>query len=529
MLKHLHWFEDHILEVISIVLLGFIPLYPKLPLIDILPGYIVRVRIEDFLVLFAAVVYLFEVLRRKIKLTDNPLFYPILIYAFFAFLSTLSAIFITKTVPLSWLHVVKLYLHFLRRFEYFALFFVLFSSIKSSSQVKRYIYWIGLVVALVTVYGYGQKYLYWPAFSTMNREFAKGWILYLSEHARVLSTFGGHYDLAAYLMMVLTLLVSLFLTLKSKLSKIFFLVIYLGAFWLMILTVSRTSFLAYLASVTTAIFLLSFKKGKLWALSRWVIVMAFSFFIMVSFGDLSDRFAHLLKLNNLKSKIGIDLTKPFGRSPPSFPGSQFLVNNLETVSPRSDTPPTVGQVPSDVVANVSAKVIEVKNASGEATFIARPRTYSENALVYDLSSAIRFDATWPRAIKGFKTNPLLGTGYSTLTKTSVAEFTEAESTDNDYLRALGETGLFGFLAFYGVLAVIVYKVAKTLKKIEDPLLVSTVAGLSGALAGLLVNAVYIDVFESSKIAMSFWAFNGILMAVLIYAEKGHFLGEGSNS
>ena len=63
----------------------------------------------------------------------------------------------------------------------------------------------------VAVYGFGQKYLYWPAFSTMNREFSKGWVLYLTEHARVLSTFGGHYDLAAFIMMVLILLWSLFL------------------------------------------------------------------------------------------------------------------------------------------------------------------------------------------------------------------------------------------------------------------------------------------------------------------------------
>ena len=39
----------------------------------------------------------------------------------------------------------------------------------------------------------------------MNREFSKGMRLYLSEYARVQSTFAGHYDLGAYLVVVLPL------------------------------------------------------------------------------------------------------------------------------------------------------------------------------------------------------------------------------------------------------------------------------------------------------------------------------------
>ncbi len=522
MLKLFKWLDNHILEILSVVLLGFIPLYPKLPVLDILPGYIVRVRIEDFLVAFASFVWFVQLVRRKFSLKDNPVVIPIIIYLLIGFASLLSAVFITKTVPLALIHLEKISLHLLRRVEYFTLVLILFSAIKSTAQVKRFVMWISLVMLLVIVYGYGQKYLYWPAFSTMNREFAKGWILYLGDHARVLSTFGGHYDLAAYLMMVLTLFVSMLLVVRNKLLKLYFLIIFLGAFWLLILTVSRTSFLAYLASVTTAIFLLSLKKGKIWGITRWIVVIGFSFLIMVSFGDLSDRFSHLLKLNVLKSKIGFDITKPFSKAPPQQ-GSAFLVNNLDSVSPSSDTPPSIGRnLPSDVFNDTPVKAVQVTGASGEATITSRPRTYSENALVYDLSSAIRFDATWPRAIAGFKRNPLLGTGYSTLTKTSIAQFTEAESTDNDFLRALGETGLLGFLSFYGVMAMVVYRLAKVFRKIQDPFILGLVAGMGGALAGLLVNAVYIDVFESSKVAMSFWAFMGILLAVLYYVEKGEY-------
>src|SRR3989304_2562258 len=105
-----------------------------------------------------------------------------------------------------------------------------------------------LAMVGVTLYGYGQKYLYFPVYSTMNREFAKGWKLYLTEHARVPSTFGGHYDLAAFTMIMLTILLALFFLTSQKLLKLVFGVSFILAFWLLILTASRTSFIAYLVA-----------------------------------------------------------------------------------------------------------------------------------------------------------------------------------------------------------------------------------------------------------------------------------------
>ena len=77
-----------------------------------------------------------------------------------------------------------------------------------------------LTAFAVAIYGFGQKYLYWPAFSTMNREFSKGMRLYLTPESRVMSTFGGHYDYGAYLMMTLTLLATAFWLTKKFLVKI---------------------------------------------------------------------------------------------------------------------------------------------------------------------------------------------------------------------------------------------------------------------------------------------------------------------
>src|SRR3989344_8978566 len=192
MAKLLNWLDQYWLTLAAGFLLVFLPLYPKWPLFDILPGYNVRVRLEDIFILLVNLIFWAQVLFKKIKISRAPLLKPILIYLGIGFLSTLSAIFITKTVYPEWIQIAKLYLHWLRRIEYFSLFFIFFFAVKTRQQLQRFLLILGTTVLGVAVYGFGQKYLYWPAYSTMNREFAKGIALYLTEHARVLSTFGGH-------------------------------------------------------------------------------------------------------------------------------------------------------------------------------------------------------------------------------------------------------------------------------------------------------------------------------------------------
>jgi len=73
---------------------------------------------------------------------------------------------------------------------------------------------------------------------------------------------------------------------------------------------------------------------------------------------------------------------------------------------------------------------------------ATPSAYFEpTALAVGRSTDIRLKVEWPRAIKAFLKNPLLGTGYSSITL----------ATDNDYLRMLGETGILGTLAFLAII------------------------------------------------------------------------------
>ena len=523
----LSWLDEHLLFLITGFLLAFIPLYPKLPLFEAIPGYIVRVRIEDFLVGVVLIIWLIQLIRGKAKFGPNPLAKPIITYLVIGVLSMLSAIFVIGTVPMEALHIGKMVLHFLRRVEYFSLFFVFFSAVKSLKQVKTYLIILVLTMLAITIYGYGQKYLYWPAYSTMNREFSKGWQLVLTQGARVMSTFGGHYDLAAFTMAILVFLWALFFSVKQRIWKLLVFIVLGGAFWLLILTVSRTSFLAYLAGVTMLFFFWMFRKGIRWSATRWTGVILLSVLIMLMFGDLSDRFFKLLKLDQRIGGIKSLLTQPVG-APPTGSNIAFLENNpanIGDVTSKSDFPPLPTK-PFDITTDILDGLEATTSASGAAILKQVPRTYSQNAKIYDLSTGIRLDALWPRAIAGFMRNPLLGSGYSTLTKTQVTEFTEAESTDNDYLRALGETGALGFLAFGWIIVMILISIWKAFLRVKDPLIFSLLIGMAAVVCALLVNAVYIDIFEASKVAFSFWALTGITLGaikILPQEEKGHLV------
>lgn len=133
------------------------------------------------------------------------------------------------------------------------------------------------------------------------------------------------------------------------------------------------------------------------------------------------------------------------------------------------------------------------------------------APVEDRSTSIRLNVEWPRAIRALNKNPLTGLGYSSITL----------ATDNDYLRMLGETGIFGFLAFILVLGNIVLEMLKKFPRAgsllpEDLFL----AGLFAALPGILLNMVFIDILEASKFAILFWLIMGFGVYIAANRKNG---------
>jgi hypothetical protein len=535
--KILRFLDAHILTILTALLIVVIPLYPKIPLADLIEGYIVRLRLEDVIILFTILVYFVQLLRKKITLPTNLVSKLIFGYIVVGGLSSLSAIFITQTVPLEEPHLLKLAFHYLRRIEYFSLFFIAYSSIRTKADLKLF---LGIALATLVAavaYGFGQKYLYWPAFSTMNREFSKGVPLYLSPTSRVMSTFGGHYDYGGYLMIALSLLIPAIWILKNKLVKISLFTIAFASYWSLLLTSSRTSFGGYILGLTAAALLLTRVGGFWWAFKRYASVMALSLVMMLTVGDLSERFLqtvqspsaiqkfipwvetgtiekYMFQTKDVFLKLA-DLQRTLTTPPKEPPKDGITTDQLSQVAVPSDIPPSpVKPLPPDVT-----KEEDDIRVTQEATTSATPSattggTYSENALKYGLSVAIRLDALWPRALAAFQKNPLLGTGYSTLVKVENNEFTHAESTDNDYLRMLGETGLLGTILFLAIPFYLCYLAFKRFGAHLSPLAQILILGTLGATLGLLTTATYIDIFESSKVAYTFWILVALFMRAL---------------
>jgi len=549
MKKLLSWLDHHLLTVTTAILIVIIPLYPKLPVADLIEGYIVRLRVEDLLVATASLLYMFLLARRRLSFPRHPLARIMGAYILVGLLSSLSALFITQTVPLERQHLFKLFLHLARRVEYFSLFFIAYSSVRTRRELKLFLS-IALATLLATlIYGLGQKYLYWPAFSTMNREFSKGMRLYLGPTSRVMSTFAGHYDFASYLMLSLLMLVPVYWLARGFWRRLGLGLTLFFAYWLLMLTASRTSWIGYMLGIAVIALLLVRLKGWGWALRRYISLTFLSLALMFVFGDLSTRFLQLLnspqtiasflnldagqvepylfkvkdlgyKLNDIK-RLGLSA---FRQNPPA---GMIADSELEVVADPSDLPPTVVKpgtaLPPDVTEAEEALRHYEATPSATATPSAVTSTggYSENALKYGLSIGIRLDALWPRALAGFLRNPLLGSGYSTLVKAENTEFTQAESTDNDYLRMLGETGILGTVLFLSLPLTLIFLAYRALRTTASLLFQALFLGAIGATVGLLVNATYIDVFESSKVAYSFWLLSALVARAIELNRGSH--------
>ncbi len=520
------WFSQNWFTLLCLSLLTFISFYPKLPLFDLIPGYIVRVRLEDFFLTGVLFVFGIQWIRGKVTL-KTPITWFILAYIVVGILSMLSAIFVVKSVPFEFLHIGKMFLHFARRIEYFSLFFLFYNAISKRRHVRMVL--IGLLVVMVgvSIYGFGQKYLYWPVYSTMNREFSKGMRLVLTEHARVPSTFGGHYDMSAFVMFLLTIILSLTFFSKRIYEKAGLLLVFGMGFWLLILGASRSSFLAYLLAMGILVLLVGiYKRSLVWTLTRGFLVFFFSLSVMVFFGDLSSRFSQLGIVQNVQKSF-VALTSPLTQKAPNY--VEVEVDPLDKTDqqpipqPTSSGEPQASSVPfpteglpPDVYKNIPdlKTIIATEGGKTVVKVIEVPRTFSECTYKYGLSACIRFETLWPRAINGFVRNPLVGSGYSTLTKEYQAEFTEAESTDNDILRSLGEVGILGTIAFYGPIILFIIKALQSVEKHRSLLVAAISFGIIAGSLGMLFNALYIDVFAASKVAFLYWSVLGLGFAAL---------------
>ena len=436
--------------VCAIVVL--VPLFPKFPLIKV-PGTFVAIRLEDLLLFISAVLLGIILLPDLTHFAKVKLNQTVFLYLFVGFISFLSAALVTKTVVP---HIG--FLHLLRRIEYFIPLFLGMVVIgRSRPSLEFYLKILLIVVIIAFIYGFGQKHFDWPIVITQNEEYSKGVALRYVAGSHVNSTFAGHYDLATFLVLVLPIFITSFFVLKGFWTRLLLFFGYFSGMWLLVNAASRISLVSYLVAATLSLFFV--RKIRVIPL---VLIVSIGFTGFSS--NLLDRYLRIFEVTKERLQV------------PNATNYNFL--NLVVFAADEDNFPQrrlITPTPTPV------PVFE------------------------DRSTNIRLNSEWPRALRAFSKNPLLGTGYSSITL----------ATDNDYLRLLGETGLLGFLAFFLIFMSIAQTFLKAFpfNKNLVGLELGFISAISGALPGIFVNALFIDVFEASKFATIFWLLIGMTFSL----------------
>lgn len=458
MLTRLDKFKDNLLKFGVAAILIAVPLYQKFPFLKI-PGTYVSIRLEDFLIFFISLFWLASINFDIRKLFENRVGVAIALFWAIGLVSIISGIFLTETVSA---HIGIL--HWGRRIEYMIGFYIGYRALADRANLSFFVKCLMIVVFAVFLYGLGQKYLSWPVITTQNDEYSKGVALRYMPGGHLVSTFAGHYDMATYMILVLPLFItvlvlpkairSLNLGIPDKFAVLVVSIVVACGMWLLMNSASRISLVSFVLSVTISLFLL--RKYK---------AISVFFVVTIIFASLT---------SNLTARYG----QIFDVLSKKINSSSYILNPIHNAFAEEDslrrksteTPP-----PAPVI------VIE------------------------DRSTSIRLNVEWPRAIRAFTKNPFLGTGLSSITL----------ATDNDYLRLLGEVGILGFLGFFLIfvnLAILVFKKVWKLKTFG--LRTAFVVGMAGAIPGVFLNGMFIDVFESSKLAIVFWFMIGFLYSLV---------------
>ena len=532
MKKLFQFLDNQLLKIGVLFTIVFTALYPKLPSIQVTHTW-VYIRLEDFVISAVVLIWIIQLLRKKVTL-PWPISLPIFLYWFVGLLSLIYSIIFIGPHLAGFFPKIAAFEYF-RRIEYMILFFVGFSTIRTKKDVKDYLVILGVTLAGILLYAFGQKYYLaiwtidpnfarkfpfcFPSFQTGNEEFAKGIPLCLPSDARITSTFGGHYDLAAYLVLVIPIMIATCIMAKKTSIRILTGILSFGAIMILNFTASRISFAAYLIGV---IFTLIFLKRK-----KYIIpVLLISVMLLVIFsGSLAKRFLETIRFtslvtnnqgqvigevpSNLPSDLQNKITKGSALEE-NVPTQNLPKGTLTTVLPSGQTPVATNEaVVSKSLTAEQIKEAKLKNGGVEISTVSGSFLI-QKALVYDISFTTRFQGEWPHAWGAFLSNPPLGTGYSSITL----------ATDNDYLRFLGESGFLGLTSYLFIFILFGIYIKETAPMIKNTLERGLIFGLVGGVIGLFINATLIDVFEASKVAEPLWIFLGIgAGTIFLYPTK----------
>jgi hypothetical protein len=496
--------DDNLVHIFFIGFIAAASLLPKLPLQHVEYTYI-KIRFDDLLPAIVGIVFLLQWIRRKIKLNTSMLIAFLLFWAF-VFVSFYYGYVQLGTIPGPRFNIGLL--HSLRRIQYMMIFFVASSAIITEKRFKDYLNYYFITLFVVVIYAIGQKFLGFCSYQSMNPAYVDGRCLVLHIGDRINSTFGGHFDLAAYLTFSIPMIIGMyFATGKKRYTALF-----VAALIVLLYTSARSSFVAYL--MATGLFLLVHRKFKY----LLFMILATGALLFVT-GDMTKRFQQTFQIKTvfvntttggtkIDQKISVD-NLPAGNSEVPLLnnalGTKLKNSKLTSAEEIEKQNYALEQVISDAnKKGLKLTQAQIEQQANEIAKFIQPK----KSVLCDISCGTRLQIEWPRAIVAFRSSPWLGTGPSSLT----------EATDNDILRWLGEFGVLGTGVFVYILVMVCVKAKKLMKHVAQNDRYIFSGFIFGTIA-LVLNGIYIDVFEASKVAYNFWLVAGMIVGLSTLYEK----------
>lgn len=530
--------QNWIFEHLIFLYIAFILLFPKIP-VYFISTVATPIRIDDLVTvgLFLVTVTLGLYLKRDLR----PKYHRILgIVGFFVlslvFSTTLGSLMGTIN-PLTGFGFV------FRWIEYLIPLYVGLVTITSTTQARRLIYWLIILVFPIALYTFLQLFGVVGGYGGGFYSYE-----YVKVNDRVFAAFSGPYEIGAYYVLMLSMAATIFSILKNGVIKLLCFCVFVFGLISLSYVNARIPLAALMVSIVATAFL-----TKKWKVS--VILLSFVVVIPLLISPLM-----LYRSNQL---IG-ELNTKYLSSLPYFEGkefqdglSQYIDNSAERArlfkqfttehdtsifflvekdkgGNKIDTPsnlPTLGkgQVPTGMPSQTPSRLttqtprgvilpsqlptqtpprngLPTQLPTQVPTQTPKVQVNVEKMFAHtDASLSFRLKTVWPLAINAWLANPLLGGGFSVV----------GVGVDSEYLTLLAELGVLGILVFIYLLWSILRNIKTASDQTSSINIRVILIGMFSGIIGLIIEGFFVDAFRASKIAYLFW----LLVAVVIILSK----------
>jgi len=428
------------LTIIALAVLVPVAIYPQC--IDAFNP--AKAFVAEVLILLGLMFWVLKIIdREEIRFTSTPLNLPILSFVSMCVLSLLwSDTFFTSLRELPLFLAGPL------------LYFVIVNSIRGEKQINRIINTVIIIGAALGIYGIFQ-------YNGIDFSFWKG----NTGRNQVFGLFGNVNYFAEYLIAPLSLAISLFFTTKNRKRKILFLIGILAMGISLILTFTRSSYLALGVSLIFMFFLFILSRGKRFIKeNKKIFIIILTAIIIVAF---------LFIIPNTLNKPGTVISQIKGRT------SIKTLKNTFTSGGRIYIWKFTG--------------LMIKDHPILGTGIG---TYKYNTLRYQAKFLEQGD------------------------NRSIYTYRWADKAHNEYLQLWAELGTIGLAIFLWFIIIYFNQGIRYLKRQKDEQKQGITIGLMGAIVAVLVDGIFGFPLHLSATIVLFWLVIGLTMVMGLEKNAG---------